>query len=76
MLRKSNHNVCKKHYEPKHVVLLQIARSIACVVTLVAIEGPLSVIQKLLGMVCLLSVFHNHFILKVVSNEVEVGLIT
>ena len=68
--------MCKNHYEPKHVVLLQIARSIACVVTLVAIEGPLSVIQKLLGMVCLLSVFHIHFILKVVPNEVEVGLTT
>ena len=60
MLRKSNHNVCKNHYEPKHVVLLQIARSIACVVTLVAIEGPLSVIQKLLGMVGKVVCFHIH----------------
>ena len=54
----------------------RIARSIACVVALVASEVPLSVIQKLLGMVCLLSVFHIHFILKVVPNEVEVGLTT
>ena len=57
-------------------ISFQITRSIACVVALIASEGPLSVIQKLLGMVCLLSVFHIHFILKVVPNEVEVGLTT
>ena len=71
--------MCKEqashNYDPKYV-FFQIARSIACVVALVASRVPLSVIQKLLGMVCLLSVFHIHFILKVVSNEVEVGLIT
>ena len=60
MLRKSNHNVCKNHYEPKHVFFLQIARSIACVVALVASEGPLSVIQKLLGMVGKVVCFHIH----------------
>ena len=61
MLRRSNHNVCKDHYEPKHVFfLLQIARSIACVAALVASEGPLSVIQKLLGMVGKVVCFHIH----------------
>jgi hypothetical protein len=39
---------------------LQIARSIACVVALVASEGPLSVIQKLLGMVGKVVCFHIH----------------
>ena len=61
MPRKSNHNVCKNHYKQKHVFfLLQIARSIACVVALVASEGPLSVIQKLLGMVGNVVCFHIH----------------
>ena len=49
MLRKSNHNVCKNHYEPKHVFFLQIAKSSACVVALVASEGHFSLIRRLLG---------------------------
>ena len=64
MLRNNNHNVCKNHYEPKHVFSLQIARSIACVVALVASEGPLSVIQKLLGMVGKVVCFHIHVFFK------------
>ena len=42
------------------IFFLQIARSIACVVALVASEGSLSVIQKLLGMVGKVVCFHIH----------------
>ena len=44
----------------QNMFFLQIARSIACVVALVASEGPLSVIKKLLGMVGKVVCFHIH----------------
>ena len=57
----------------------QIARSIACVVALIASEGPLSVIQKLLGMVCKVVYLHIHVFFKQRIFYVvllKVGLIT
>ena len=66
---------------PNMFLFLKIARSIACVVALVASKGPFSVIQKLLGMVGKVVCFHIHVFFKpriflVVLIKVKVGPIT
>ena len=45
---------------PNMFLFLKIARSIACIVALVASDGPFSVIEKLLGMVCKVVYLHIH----------------